>query len=51
MNAYYSGLSSRPARLFWFGLVDGPQVRLRRPHLREVAAGLRSQPLHDGIHE
>jgi hypothetical protein len=39
MNAYYSGRSSRPARLFSFGLLDGPQVRLRRPYLREAAAG------------
>jgi hypothetical protein len=28
-----------PARLFSFGLLDGPQVRLRRPQLREAAAG------------
>jgi hypothetical protein len=39
MNTYCSGRSSRPARLFSFGLLDGPQVRLRRPHLREAAAG------------
>jgi hypothetical protein len=39
MNAYYSGRSSRPAGLFSFGLLDGPQVRLRRPHLREAPAG------------
>jgi hypothetical protein len=25
MNTYYSGRSSRPARLFSFGLLDGPQ--------------------------
>jgi len=31
--------SSRPARLFSFGLLDGPQVRLRRPYLREAPAG------------
>ena len=30
---------SRPARLFSFGLLDGLQVRLRRPHLREAPAG------------
>jgi hypothetical protein len=39
MNAYYSGRSLCPARLFSFGLLDGPQVRLRRPQLREAAAG------------
>jgi hypothetical protein len=30
MNDYYSGRSSRPARLFSFGLLDGPQ-KLRCP--------------------
>ncbi|MCE3224491.1 MAG: hypothetical protein K0S58_2671 [Nitrospira sp.] len=30
---------SRPARLFSFGLLDGLQVRLRRPYLREAPAG------------
>jgi hypothetical protein len=40
MNAYYSGRSSCPARLFSFGLLDGLQVRLRRPYLREAAAGV-----------
>jgi hypothetical protein len=49
MNTYYSGRSSRPAGLFSFGLLDGPQVRLRRPHLREAPAALRSQPLRDGF--
>jgi hypothetical protein len=49
MNAYYSGRFSRPAGLFSFGLLDGPQVRLCRPHLREAPTGLRSQPLRDGI--
>jgi hypothetical protein len=39
MNDYYSGRSSRPAWLFSFGLLDVPQVRLRRPHLREASAG------------
>jgi hypothetical protein len=39
MNTCYSGRSSCPERLFSFGLLDGPQVRLRRPHLREAAAG------------
>ncbi len=36
MNTYYSGRSSRPAWLFSFGLLDGLQVRLCRPHLREA---------------
>jgi hypothetical protein len=31
---------SRPAGLFSFGLLDGPHVRLRRPHLREAPAGV-----------
>ena len=30
---------SRPAGLFSFGLLDGLQVRLRRPGLREAPAG------------
>ena len=66
MNVYYGSRSSRPAGLFSFGLIDGPQVRMRRPHLREAHGkgrvlarlgwageidGLRSQPLRDGIHE
>ena len=29
---------SRPAGLFSFGLLDGLQVRLRRPHVREAPA-------------
>ena len=36
MNTCYSGRSSRLARLFSFGLLDGPQVRLRRLHMREA---------------
>jgi hypothetical protein len=36
MNTYDNGRSSRPGGLFSFGLLDGPQVRLRRPHIREV---------------
>jgi hypothetical protein len=36
MNTYYSDRSSRPAWLFSFRLLDGPQVRLRRPHLRQA---------------
>jgi len=40
MNTYSGSRSSRPARLFSFGLLDVPQgVRLRRPHLREATAG------------
>jgi hypothetical protein len=39
MNTYYSDRPSRPAGLFSFGLLDGPQVRLRRPHFREAPAG------------
>jgi hypothetical protein len=39
MNDYYSGRSSHPAGLFSFCLLDGPQVRLRRPHVREAPAG------------
>ncbi len=39
MNTYYSGRFSRPARLFSFDLLDGLQVRLCRPHLREAALG------------
>ena len=38
MNTYYNNRFSRPARLFSFGLLDGLQVRLRRPHLREATA-------------
>ena len=39
MNTYYGVRSSRPAGLFSFGLLDGLQVRLRRPYLREALAG------------
>ena len=39
MNTYYVVRSSRPAGLFSFGLLDGPQVRLRRPYLRKGPAG------------
>ena len=39
MNTYYVVRSSRPTRLFSFGLLDGLPVRLRRPHLREAPAG------------
>ncbi len=39
MNTCYVARSSRPARLFSFGLLDGLEVRLRRPHFREASAG------------
>jgi hypothetical protein len=39
MNICYVVRSSRPAGLFSFGLLDGLQVRLRRPYLREAPAG------------
>jgi hypothetical protein len=41
MNTNYSGRSSRPGGPFSFGLLDGPQVRLRRPRLREAHGGAR----------
>ena len=37
--------SSRPAGLFSFGLLDGLQVRLRRPYGRETPAGFRFERL------
>jgi hypothetical protein len=40
MNTCYVVRSSRPAGFFSFGLLDGLQVRLRRPYLRETPAGL-----------
>ena len=39
MNACSVVRFSRPAGLFSFGLLDGLQVRLRRPRLREAPAG------------
>mgnify|MGYP003525218149 CR=1 FL=1 len=39
MSAYYVVRSSHPAGVFSFGLLDGLQVRLRRPYLREAPAG------------
>ena len=51
MNTCYVVRSSRPAGLFSFGLLDGPQVRLCRPRLREASGGLRSRPPRYGIHE
>ena len=37
--------SSCPAKLFSFGLLDGLQVRLRRPYVREASAGFRLERL------
>ena len=51
MNTYYVVRSSRPAELFSFGPLDGLQVPLRRPYLREAQAGVRSRTPRDGIHE
>jgi len=39
MNTCYVARSSRPAGLFSFGLLDGLQVCLRRPYVREAPAG------------
>jgi hypothetical protein len=39
MNTCYVVRSSRPAGLFSFGLLDGLQVLLRRPYVRETPAG------------
>jgi hypothetical protein len=41
MNDYYSGRSSRSAGLFSFGLLDGPQVRLRRLTCEKPTEGAR----------
>ncbi len=40
MNVCSVVRSSRPARLFSFGLLDGLHVRLHRPRLREAPAGI-----------
>ena len=40
MNTCSIARSSHPAGLFSFGLLDGLQVRLRRPHVREALAGV-----------
>jgi len=40
MNTCSVARSSRPAGLFWFGLLDGLHVRLRRPHVRAAPAGV-----------
>jgi len=39
MNPCYVVQSSRRARLFSFGLLDGLSVRFRRPYMREAPAG------------
>ena len=39
MNTCYVVRSSCPAGLFSVGLLDGLQVRRRRPYLRETPAG------------
>jgi hypothetical protein len=51
MNICYVVRFSRPAGLFSFSLLDGPQVRLRRPYLREAPAGspLRPSPYCWGL--
>jgi hypothetical protein len=43
MNTCWVVRSSRPAGLFSFGLLNGLQVRLCRPHLREALAGFGSE--------
>jgi hypothetical protein len=45
MHTCYVVRSSRPAGLFSFGLLDGLQVRLRRPYFQEAPAGIRSRML------
>ncbi|WP_213043311.1 hypothetical protein [Nitrospira defluvii] len=40
MNTCSVARSSHPAGLFSFSLLDGLQVRLRRPHVREAPAGV-----------
>ncbi len=49
MNTCSGIRSSRPARRFSFGLLDGLQVRLRRPHLREAPAGFRLERLAEAF--
>ncbi len=39
MNTCYGAQPSRLAGLLSIGLLDGLQVRLRRPYLREAPAG------------
>jgi hypothetical protein len=39
MTTYSVARSSRPARLFSFGFLDGLDVRLCRPHVQESPVG------------
>ena len=45
MNTCSGVRSSRSARLFSFGLLDGLPVRLRRPYVRAASAGFRLERL------
>jgi|JI9StandDraft_1071089.scaffolds.fasta_scaffold32033_2 hypothetical protein len=45
MNTCSGVRSSRSARLFSFGLLDGLPVRLRRPYVRAASAGFRLECL------
>ncbi len=45
MNPCSGVRSSRPARLFSFGFLDGLPVRLRQPYVREASAGFRFERL------
>jgi hypothetical protein len=49
MNTCYLVQSSRPAWLFSFGLLDGLQVRLRRPYLRKAPAGFGPEHLAEAF--
>ena len=40
---------SRPAGFFSFGLLNGLNVRLRRPHLREAPAGFSRERLAEAF--
>jgi hypothetical protein len=51
MNPCSGVRSSRPARLFSFGLLNALQVRLRRPYVRAALAGFPLERLAIGIHE
>lgn len=45
MNPCSGVRSSRPAKLFSFGLLDGLRARLRRLHVRVASAGFRLERL------
>jgi len=49
MNTRSVVRSSRPARMFSFGHLDGLHVRLRRPHVREAPAGFGLKRLTDAF--